>query len=99
MKRGLAILVLALLLASCHQQVPVMTAAALAHDHDRLMALRDQCRTNPSQVAAVWCRMADDAYRERFFLGLGSAGEYQTLSELPPIPASFDGPSDRSAQP
>ena len=99
MKRGLAIVVLALLLASCHRQVPVMTAAALAHDHDRLMALRDQCHMRPAQVAAVWCRMADEAYRERFFLGLGGADEYQTLSELPPIPASFDGPDDKDVQP
>jgi hypothetical protein len=99
MKRELVAAIAAFLLASCHRQAPVMTMVALAHDPDRLMALRGQCRTNPAQVAAVWCRMADDAYRERFFLGLGGADEYQTLSELPPIPASFDGAADKGAQP
>lgn len=98
MKRGLIIVVAALLLASCHRQVPVMTVAVLVHDRDRLMALRDQCRMAPAHVAGVWCRMADHAYRERFFQGLGGADEYQTLSELPPIPANFDGPDDRDTQ-
>jgi hypothetical protein len=98
MKRGLIIVLAALLLASCHRQVPVMTVAVPVHDQDRLMALRDQCRTAPAQVAGVWCRKADYAYRVRFFLGLGGADEYQTLTDLPPIPASFDGPDDRDTQ-
>lgn len=38
------------------------------------------------------CRVVDAAYARRFFLGLGGAGEYQTLTELPPIPASFEAP-------
>jgi len=55
-------------------------------------------RVARARMDGATCRVVDAAYARRFFLGLGGAGEYQTLAELPPIPASFDADDD-GAQP
>ncbi len=94
MKRTCLIPITALLLASCHRQSPDMTVDGLAHDPQHLYALRHRCAVARVQVGLALCRTMDAAYRRRFFLGLGGASEFQTLSELPPIPQSFDGPDD-----
>ena len=88
------LLVPALLLASCHRASPVLSVDGLAHDPQRLYALRRRCAVAREQVGRARCRTVDAAYRRRFFLGLGGAHEFQTLSELPPIPSTFDGPDD-----
>ncbi|HCL6304639.1 TPA: hypothetical protein N2P58_005900, partial [Citrobacter freundii] len=37
---------------------------------------------------------AADAFRRRFFAGHTGPDEYGSLADLPPIPASFDTPTD-----
>jgi hypothetical protein len=71
-----------------------MTVEVLAHDPQRLRPLHHRCAVARRQVGEVTCRTVDKAYAQRFFLGLGGADEYRTLSELPPIPPSFDGRDD-----
>jgi hypothetical protein len=38
------------------------------------------------------------AFRRRFFAGHTGPGEYGSLADLPPIPASFDTPDDDAQQ-
>lgn len=97
MGRALILSVVAMLVA-CSRPIPPLTVDGLAHDPQRLYALRHRCMTARAHVRLPACRIAQDAYRRRFFLGLGGPGEYQTLDVLPPIPASFDAPDD-GAQP
>jgi len=85
-------------LAACSRHTPALTVDALAHDPQRLYALRHRCAVARARMDGATCRVVDAAYARRFFLGLGGAGEYQTLAELPPIPASFDADDD-GAQP
>jgi len=40
------------------------------------------------------CRAAAEAFRRRFFAGHTGPDEYESLTELPPIPPSFDTPTD-----
>lgn len=88
--RGALVLSVIVLLTACGRHESALTVDALAHDPQRLYALRHRCAVaHPSTVNAT-CRLVDAAYARRFFLGLGGAGEYQTLDELPPIPASFE---------
>ncbi|WP_321855494.1 hypothetical protein [Paraburkholderia tropica] len=89
MRRALVLSVVAVLTA-CGRHERAWTVDALAHDPQQLYALRHHCAAaHPSTENAI-CRLVDAAYARRFFLGLGGAGEYQTLAELPPIPASFE---------
>jgi len=82
------------LLSACGRHTPALTVDALAHDPQQLYALRHRCVTPRVPVDRAACRTAEAAYAQRFFLGLGGPGEYQTLTSLPPIPASFDADDD-----
>ena len=90
--RGALVLSVIVLLTACGRQEPALTVDALAHDPQRLYALRQHCAVAHAHVGNAICRVVDAAYARRFFLGLGGASEYQTLAELPPIPASFEAP-------
>ena len=83
----------ALVLAGCDrpQQVSVN---ALAADPARLHALRAQCRAGAHDGA--FCAQVAQADLRRFLSGQAGPGEYQTLADLPPIPPSFDEPTDGS---
>ncbi|VVE57966.1 entry exclusion lipoprotein TrbK [Pandoraea horticolens] len=91
MRCALVLSIIAVLTA-CGRREPVLTVDALAHDPQRLYALRQRCAVAQAHMDSATCRVVDAAYARRFFLGLGGAGEYQTLAELPPIPASFEAP-------
>jgi hypothetical protein len=97
MRRTLFLLVVTVL-AACGRHAPSLTVDAMAHDPQRLYALRHRCATALVQVGEATCRIEETAYARRCFLGLGGPDEYQTLASLPPIPASFDAPDER-AQP
>ena len=79
-------------LTACGRHESAWTVDALAHDRPRLYALRHRCAVAHAHLDSAICHLADTAYARRFFLGLGGSGEYQTLAELPPIPASFEAP-------
>ncbi|CAM8753295.1 Lipoprotein [Burkholderia pseudomallei] len=91
MRRALALSIVVMLIA-CSLHTPVLTVDALAHDPHQLYALRHRCAVARPHMDNATCRLVDAAYARRFFLGLGGAGEYQTLTELPPIPTSFEAP-------
>ena len=82
------------LLAACGQQPAEDLTATLAVDPVRLKALRAQCAANRQAVGEEPCRVADEAFRRRFFAGHTGPDEYASLAELPPIPPSFDTPAD-----
>ena len=84
----------AVLLAACGQQPADDLADALAADPVRLKALRAQCAADRQATGEDACRAAAEAFRRRFFAGQTGPDEYRTLAELPPIPASFDTPTD-----
>lgn len=88
-----ASVLLAVLLTACGQQPAEDLAATLAADPVRLKALRAQCAANRQAVGEDTCRAAADAFRRRFFAGHTGPDEYNSLAELPPIPASFDEPT------
>lgn len=90
----LSVSLLAVLLTACGQQPAEDQAATLAADPVRLKALRKQCAADRQAVGEDACRAAADAFRRRFFAGDTGPDEYSSLAELPPIPASFDTPSD-----
>ena len=89
---------LAVLLTACgqssDQQRAEDLAATLTADPVRLKALRAQCAANRQAAGEDACRAAAEAFRRRFFAGQTGPDEYRTLAELPPIPASFDTPTD-----
>ena len=85
---------LAVLLTACGQQPAEHLAATLAADAVRLKALRAQCAADRQAVGEDACRAAADAFRRRFFAGHTGPDEYGSLADLPPIPASFDTPTD-----
>ncbi|WP_186266944.1 hypothetical protein [Burkholderia gladioli] len=89
MRRALVLSVVAVLTA-CGRRERAWTVDALAHDPQQLYALRHHCAAAHPSTENATCRLVDAAYARRFFLGLGGAGEYQTLAELPSIPASFE---------
>lgn len=93
MTRALVLFVV-VVLAACGRYTPVLTVEALAHDPQRLYALRHRCAVARMRVGDATCGLVDEAYARRFFLGLGGPDEYQTLASLPPIPASFDQSDD-----
>lgn len=96
MRHALVLFVVAML-AACSQHAPPLTVDALAHDPRQLYALRHRCTVIRTRTNGATCRLAQAAYARRFFLGLGGPSEYQTLTSLPPIPASFD--ADDGARP
>ena len=85
---------LAALLTACGQQPAEALTATLAADPVRLKALRAQCAADRQTAGEDTCRAAAEAFRRRFFTGQTGPDEYRTLAELPPIPASFDTPTD-----
>lgn len=85
---------LAVLLTACGQQPVENLADALAADPVRLKALRGQCAADRQAVGEDACRAAAEAFRRRFFAGHTGPDEYESLTELPPIPPSFDTPTD-----
>ena len=85
---------LAVLLTACGQQPAVFVTATLAADPVRLKALRSQWAADRDTAGEDTCRAAAEAFRRRFFTGQTGPDEYRTLAELPPIPASFDTPTD-----
>ena len=89
---------LAVLLTACGQQPAEDLAATLAADPVRLKALRTQCAANRQAAGEDTCRAAAEAFRRRFFAGQTGPDEYRTLAELPPIPASFDTPTDETPE-
>ncbi|KRE89704.1 hypothetical protein ASG87_03680 [Frateuria sp. Soil773] len=92
------VLSIVVVLATCSRHEPAWTVDALAHDPQHLYALRHRCAAERMRAGEAACRLADAAYARRFFLGLGGPGEYQTLTSLPPMPASFEADDD-GAQP
>lgn len=94
----LSVSLLAVLLTACgqssDQQRADDLAATLAADPVRLKALRARCATDRQATGEDACRGAAEAFRRRFFAGQTGPDEYRTLAELPPIPASFDTPTD-----
>lgn len=85
---------LAALLTACGQQPAEDLAATLVADPVRLKALRAECATERRAAGEDTCRAAAEAFRRRFFAGHSGPDEYRTLAELPPIPPSFDTPTD-----
>lgn len=90
MKRASILFAFACLLAGCNRP-QALSVDALAADPARLHALRAQCHRGEHDDA--FCVRVDQADLRRFLSGQAGPGEYQTLADLPPIPASFDGPS------
>jgi hypothetical protein len=90
----LPVSLLAVLLTACGQQPAEHLAATLAADAVRLKALRAQCAADRQAGGEDACRAAADAFRRRFFAGHTGPDEYGSLADLPPIPASFDTPTD-----
>src|SRR3546814_1190757 len=85
-----SVVVLFVLLAACGKQPAYNLADALAADPVRLKALRAQCAADRQAAGEDACRAAADAFRRRFFSGQAGPDEYQTLTDLPPIPPSFE---------
>ena len=88
-----ASVLLAVLLTACGQQPAENLADALAADPVL------GCARNARPTGAVGedaCRAAAEAFRRRFFAGHTGPDEYNSLAELPPIPASFDEPTGRT---
>lgn len=88
MKRALVLAALCLM-AGCDRP-QALSVDALAADPARLHALRAQCRRGEHDSA--FCARVDQADLRCFLSGRAGPDEYQTLADLPPIPASFDGP-------
>ncbi|HEH8398705.1 hypothetical protein WKR98_15875 [Pigmentiphaga sp. YJ18] len=84
----------AALLAACGGQPADHLADTLAADPVRLKALRAQCAADRQATGEDACRAAAEAFRWRFFSGQAGPDEYQTLADLPPIPPSFEEPTD-----
>ena len=89
MKNAPVLFAFASLLAGCERPPSV---DALAADPSRLHALRVQCRAGEHDGA--FCTQVAQADLRRFLSGQAGPGEYQTLADLPPIPPSFDEPTD-----
>jgi len=95
MNRVPVLFAIACLLAGCGRP-QALSVDALADDPARLHALHGQCMHG--QHDAVLCAQVEQANLQRFFSGRVGPGEYQTLADLPPILASFDGPSESTEQ-
>lgn len=91
--------VLLMLLVACGRAPGEDLADALAADPVRLKALRAQCVADRGAAGEDACRAAAEAFRRRFFSGVGGLDEYATLEDLPPIPPSFDtSPGDGAGE-
>jgi len=88
------IMFVVMVLAACSRRELALTVEALAHDPQHLHALRYHCTSARARMSEMACQAVDEAYGRRFFLGLGGSAEFQALTSLPPIPASFDAPDD-----
>ena len=95
MKPASVLFAFAYLLSGCDRPQTV-SVDALAADPARLHVLTLQCR-HGEQDGALCARVAQADLR-RFLSGQAGPDEYQTLAELPPIPASFDGPDAPTEQ-
>ena len=89
MKRAPVLFAVACLLAGCDRP-QALSVDALAADPARLHALAAQCRRGEHDGA--FCAQVAQADLRRFLSGQVGPDEYQTLADLPPIPASFDEP-------
>ncbi len=89
MKHAPVLFAFACLLAGCDRP-QVLSVDALATDPTRLHALRTACRRG--EYDGTFCSRVDQADLRRFLSGKAGPDEYRTLADLPPIPASFDGP-------
>jgi len=89
MTRAPVLVALVCLLAGCDRP-QMLSVEALAADPVRLHALRAQCARGEHDGA--FCARVDQADLRRFLSGQAGPDEYQTLADLPPIPASFDEP-------
>lgn len=85
--RGL-VLVAVCLLAGCDRP-HASSMDVLVADPMRLHTLRAQCRAG--EHYDPFCAQVAQADLRRFLSGQAGPDEYQTLTDLPPIPASFDG--------
>ncbi|HEY1076608.1 MAG TPA: hypothetical protein VGE51_07950 [Fontimonas sp.] len=92
MRIPLALLVL--LPVACARPPAEDLTTVLAADPARLKAVRAQCERDRQAAGEEACRAAAEAFRLRFFSGDAGPDEYNTLEELPPIPPSFDTPSE-----
>lgn len=90
----LSVSLLVALLAACGEQPADNLADVLTADPVRLKALRAQCAADRQAVGEDACRAAAEAFRRRFFAGHTGPDEHNSLADLPPIPASFDTPTD-----
>lgn len=81
-----------LVLAGCKPSATADGIDALAADPTRLKAVRQQCQADRAKAGEPVCQAAAEAFRRRFFAGTAGPDEYQTLTDLPPIPPSFDVP-------
>lgn len=95
MNRAPTLCVIAFLLVGCDRP-QALSVDALAANPARLQALHGQCLHG--QHDAAFCAQVEQANLRRFFSGRVAPGEYQTLADLPPIPASFDGPDEPTEQ-
>jgi len=73
-----------------HQGRQAVSLTPVVADPVRLHALRAQCARGEHDGA--FCARVDQADLRRFLSGQAGPDEYQTLADLPPIPASFDEP-------
>lgn len=89
MKTAPVLFAFACLLAGCGRP-QALSVDALAADPVRLHALAAQCRRGEQDGA--FCARVAQADLRRFLSGQAGPDEYQTLADLPPIPASFDEP-------
>ena len=89
MKRASVLFAITCLLAGCDRP-HVLSVDALATDPTRLHTLAAQCRRGEHDGA--FCVQVAQADLRRFLSGRAGPDEYQALVDLPPIPASFDGP-------
>ncbi|MHA6863739.1 hypothetical protein [Ralstonia pseudosolanacearum] len=89
MKRAPVLFAFACLLAGCDRP-QALSVDALATDPARLHALRALCQSGKHDGA--FCAQVAQADLRRFLSGQVGPDEYQTLADLPPIPASFDEP-------
>ncbi|PXX08595.1 hypothetical protein C7399_12619 [Paraburkholderia tropica] len=83
------VLIVLCLLAGCDRP-QALSVDALAADPTRLHTLVPQCRRGEHDGA--FCAHVTQVNVRRFFSGHVGPDEYQTLADLPPIPATFDGP-------
>ncbi|MBK1822307.1 hypothetical protein [Burkholderia orbicola] len=89
MKRASVLFAFVCLLAGCDRP-QVLSVDVLATDPTRLHTMLAQCRRGEHDGA--FCARVAQADLRRFLSGCTGPDEYQTLADLPPIPASFDGP-------